>query len=179
MWDLFLILIGVVIGVLVKPFQDSLYTPKLKFVFKNDDPRFIFETIDSNLHKYGYLRIGIRNDGWATAKNVRILVTHLVVQTSAGARIPFDSEVLDLRFASIHEPMVDIPRNSYRIVDVCRVQHRLNLELQFLFVNTPHYFPRDLYAGNYEMTLQATAENCKPTSANVKFVWRGTTFAFA
>jgi hypothetical protein len=179
MWDVFLILIGVVIGALVKPFQDSLYTPKLKFDFKNDDPRFIFETIDSNLHKYGYLRVGIRNDGWATAKNVRILVTRLVVQTSAGARVPFNAEVLDLRFANIHEPMADIPRNSYRMVDVCRVQHRLNLELQFLFLSMPPYFPRDLAAGTYEMTLQATAENCKPTSANVKFVWRGTTFAFA
>jgi hypothetical protein len=177
MWDLFLILVGALIGAFVKPFQDSLYAPRLKVEFANDDRRFILETMDQSGHKFAYLRIGIRNAGWGTARNVRVLATRLVLQSHAGPE-PFDSEVLDLPFAITHEAAMDIPRDSYRIVDVCRVQHRTNVELQFLFVKTPNYFPRDLAAGTYRMTIQATADNCRPTSATIEFTWRGMGFAF-
>jgi hypothetical protein len=178
MWDLFLILVGALIGAFVKPFQDTLYAPKLQLEFANGDRRFILETMDASGHKFAYLRVGIRNNGWGTARNVRILVTRLVLQTRTNTNEPFDSEVLDLPFANSHEATMDIPRDTYRIVDVCRVQHRTNIELQFLFLKTPNYFPRDLTAGDYRMTIQATADNCRPTSANVEFAWRGTSFAF-
>ena len=133
MWDLFLILVGALIGAFVKPFQDTLYAPKLQLEFANGDRRFILETMDASGHKFAYLRVGIRNNGWGTARNVRILVTRLVLQTRTNTNEPFDSEVLDLPFANSHEATVDIPRDTYRIVDVCRVQHRTNIELQFLF----------------------------------------------
>src|SRR5262245_1470424 len=178
MWDVFLILLGALIGALVKPFQESLYTPRLNFEFANGDRRFILETMDASGHKFAYLRIGIRNGGWGTARNVRILVTHLVLPTRADDNETFESEVLDLPFANTHEATTDIPRDTYRIVDVCRVQHRTNVELQFLFLKTPNYFPRDLAPGNYRITIQATADNCRPTSANVEFAWRGTSFGF-
>jgi len=177
MWDFLLILVGVLIGAFVRPFQDSLYAPRLKVEFANGDRRFILETIDQSGHKFAYLRIGIRNSGWGIARNVRVLVTRLVLQSPASPE-PFDSEVLELPFANAHEASIDIPRDTYRIVDVCRVQHRTNVELQFLFAKTPNYFPRDLAAGTYRMTIQATADNCRPTSANVEFTWRGTSFAF-
>jgi hypothetical protein len=178
MWEIFLIVMGALIGALVTRFQDSLYAPKLSFEFANGDRRFILETMDASGHKFAYLRAGIRNGGWGTARNVRILVTHLVLQTRNDAGEPFDSEVLDLPFANTHEATIDIPRDTYRIVDICRVQHRTNVELQFLFLKTPNYFPRDLAPGNYRITIQAAADNCRPTSATVEFAWKGTTFAF-
>jgi hypothetical protein len=178
MWDVFLILLGALIGALVKPFQDSLYAPRLQFDFTNGDRRFIVETMDASGHKFAYLRIGIRNRGWGTARNVRILVTRLDLPTRTDGNEPFESEVLDLPFANTHEAMIDLPRDTYRIIDVCRVQHRTNVELQFLFLKTPNYFPRDLAPGTYRMTMHATADNCRPASIDVEFVWRGTAFAF-
>jgi len=177
MWELFLILVGVLLGALVKPFQDSFRAPRLQIECANGDRRFILETMDAAGHKFACLRIGIRNAGWGTARNVRILVTRLVLQSGASPTA-FDSEVLDLVFANTNEARMDIPRGTYRIVDVCRVQHRTTNELQFLFLKTPNYFPRDLSAGNYQITIEAAADNCRPISANVEFTWRGTGFAF-
>ena len=38
---------------------------KLQLEFANGDRRFILETMDASGHKFAYLRVGIRNNGWA------------------------------------------------------------------------------------------------------------------
>jgi hypothetical protein len=165
---------AVVMAVFSEPIRIWFFRPKLKIA--NEAPGSIVETVDNQGSGLTYVRVAIWNDGNRAAKNVRVLVTDLTLQTARKADTEFDSEVLELGFALTDGGPVDIPRGTYRMADICCLNRSVTAKLRFLFLKTPNYFPAtDLCEGKYTVTLKATAENCATETAVVTFEWDGKT----
>ena len=181
-WMNFLLNVAVAIGtigaVVMAVFSDPIriwfFRPKLRIAYEG--PGSIVRTVDDHGNNLTYVRVAIWNDGNRNAKNVRVLVTDLTLQTVGKADIEFDSEVLELGFALSGGGPTDIPRGTYRLADICCLNRGVTATLQFLFLKTPNYFPAgDLCEGRYKVTLKVTAENSGTETEIVQFEWNGKT----
>jgi len=175
--------LGWILGVFTKPIQDWYYKPKLSITYDNVGPGYSVPTVDGAGRKFTHLRVAVKNDGMVTAKNVRVEVTKLVLQTTA-PDVVFDTEVLELPFAITHKVEADIPRGAQRFVDLCRVHLEIvplpysESVLEFCFKQPPNYFPEALQDGIYTVSLLITADNSEPIIDTMKFNLTGRNVAF-
>src|SRR5262245_36528938 len=87
---------GWIVGVFNKTVQEWVhslfYRPKLSVAY-------IVPSRDSAGRKLETVRVKVRNHGNVTAKNVRVQITGIILQTVEERNAVFDTDVLDLTFS--------------------------------------------------------------------------------
>jgi hypothetical protein len=170
---------AVIMAVLGEPIRNRIFRPKLKITFDNVGEGYRVQTKDTSSGRpLQYLRIAIENRGAVIAKNVRLLVTRVILVTPNESDRVFESEVLPLRFAFSHAVAEDIPRGPPQFLDVCFVEGFPPV-LHFCFKYLPNHFPTDIYDGRYEITVIAVGDNCRTRPQTVRFIWDRKNLAFS
>jgi hypothetical protein len=124
-----------------------------------------------------YLRIKVKNSGYAYAKGVSVCVTEIGFRPKNGTWEPFDEEVLDLKAAITGMIRFDLPARGHRFVDLAhcsKVANNSAPTFGFDFLQHPQRYANLNRVGTYRVKTFVSAENSGSRIKTIQWEWDGT-----
>jgi hypothetical protein len=186
-----------VVGVAVALSGDLLrrrwQRPKLRFLpFRAQQGDGVFVD-DFDVEQSAWIRLGVRNDGRETARNVEVHIEDIVEtdpRPDAQRRETFQKQQLvllvgrRLKWADRDDKTIDIPPGMVRRVDVAHLSTRepsysigetLCIPIRFKLDRDRDHSRRDIVAGlAYNLQLSVSGDNCHTAFFNARLEFGGT-----